>query len=450
MRDRGRTAPRARGRLGEQRDPGALGERRQDGAEPRVALRAAGDDAPRAGAAPARPRGRRRARGPARRSGRGRVTHGRPPARPPPPGSSAGSGPSSTSGSRSEKFRCTGPGPALERGPAGPAGELAQPADPLGRRRLVVDLEEPLGGAAVELDLVDRLAGAELAQLGRPVGGEDEQRHARLVRLDHRRRVVRRGRARRAGQGDRAPASPWRARARRTPPLRSSRCDVARRRASRASESTSGVEREPGRRARLAHAAADELVHERAQVQVRVDRCHRSRRTWPTWSSSTASPRRGGAGSRSPMRWRDGTDRSRRTCPATATSRSAGRPRSRPATRTCARCGRGPFTLAGYSMGGRIALHAALSLGARRRAARPDRREPGDRRPGRARRPRGRGRGARRPDRGDRGRGVRARVGRRSRCSPGCRAGWPSSPTRTGCATPRRASPPRCAGWARA
>ncbi len=39
-----------------------------------------------------------------------RVTHGRPPARPPPPGSSAASGASSTSGSRSEKFRWTGPG----------------------------------------------------------------------------------------------------------------------------------------------------------------------------------------------------------------------------------------------------------------------------------------------------------------------------------------------------
>ena len=38
---------------------------------------------------------------------RGRVTHGRPPAR---PLSSSGSGPSGTSGSRSAKFRCTGPG----------------------------------------------------------------------------------------------------------------------------------------------------------------------------------------------------------------------------------------------------------------------------------------------------------------------------------------------------
>jgi hypothetical protein len=48
--------------------------------------------------------------GPAAAGDRGRVTHGRPPARPPPPGSSAVSGASSTSGSRSEKFRCTGPG----------------------------------------------------------------------------------------------------------------------------------------------------------------------------------------------------------------------------------------------------------------------------------------------------------------------------------------------------
>ena len=36
----------------------------------------------------------------------------------------------------------------------------------------VADLEEPLGGAAVELELVDRLPGADLAQLGRAVGGQ--------------------------------------------------------------------------------------------------------------------------------------------------------------------------------------------------------------------------------------------------------------------------------------
>ena len=154
--------------------------------------------------------------------------------------------PSSTSGSRSEKFRCTGPGPAVERGPEGAAGEPAQPAHPLGRRRVVVDLDEPLRGAAVELDLVDRLAGADVAQLRRAVGGEHEQRHARLVRLDHRGRVVRRRGSRRARERHRQPARLGQARARRSPPQRSSMCDVERSRGSRASESTSGVEREPG------------------------------------------------------------------------------------------------------------------------------------------------------------------------------------------------------------
>ena len=111
VRDRGRAAARARRRLGQQRH--ARRARRTRPARRRAAGRA--------------PRGRRRRAARGRRSELagervdergvrprrvrpGRVTHGRPPARPPPPGSSAGSGASSTSGSRSEKFRCTGPG----------------------------------------------------------------------------------------------------------------------------------------------------------------------------------------------------------------------------------------------------------------------------------------------------------------------------------------------------
>ena len=48
----------------------------------------------------------------------------------------------------------------------------------LARARLVVaHLHEPLGRAAVELELVDRLPGADVAQLRRAVGGEHEQRH---------------------------------------------------------------------------------------------------------------------------------------------------------------------------------------------------------------------------------------------------------------------------------
>ena len=53
------------------------------------------------------------------------------------------------------------------------------------------------------------------------------------------------------------------------------------------------------------------------------------------------------------------------------------------------------FTLVGYSMGGRIALHAALALAPRVQRLGADRRKPGHRRPGRASRPPRRRRGAR-------------------------------------------------------
>ena len=95
------------------------------------------------------------------------------------------------------------------------------------RRRLVrADLEEPLDRVAVELELVDRLPGADVAQLGRPVGGQHDQRDAAP-------RAPRSPRAgscaaavpRRAGQRRRARRSPWRCRARRTPAPRSSTCD---------------------------------------------------------------------------------------------------------------------------------------------------------------------------------------------------------------------------------
>ena len=102
------------------------------------------------------------------------------------------------------------------------------------------------------------------------------------------------------------------------------------------------------------------------------------------------------------------------------------RPRGRPSFdrlrgATCARSRR-PFTLAGYSMGGRIALHARAarsrsgSRGSCSIGASPGLADAGER----ARAARGR-RGARRPDRGDRRRGVRRASGRRSRCSPASR-----------------------------
>jgi hypothetical protein len=72
----------------------------------------------------------------------------------------------------------------------GAEGELAHPAQPLGRGAVRADLEEPLRRAAVELELVDGLPGPDLAQLGRAIGGEHDQRDARLVGLDHRGEVV--------------------------------------------------------------------------------------------------------------------------------------------------------------------------------------------------------------------------------------------------------------------
>ena len=104
------------------------------------------------------------------------------------------------SGSRKREVQVHRPGPPVDRGPERAAGELAQPLHARRAGGVVVDLEVPLGGAAVELDLVDRLPGADVAQLRRAVGGQHEHRHARLVRLDHRGRVVGGGGARGAGQ----------------------------------------------------------------------------------------------------------------------------------------------------------------------------------------------------------------------------------------------------------
>ena len=106
MGDGRRAAAGAGQRVGQQRDARAVGERGQRGAERGIALGAAGDDhGVRARLElGAQPVDSARGGSPA---ARGRVTHGRPPAR---PLSSSGSGPSGTSGSRSAKFRWTGPG----------------------------------------------------------------------------------------------------------------------------------------------------------------------------------------------------------------------------------------------------------------------------------------------------------------------------------------------------
>ena len=98
-----------------------------------------------------------------------------------------------------------GSGALAARERARAAGQRADPGDPLGRRLVVADLEEPAHGVAVELDLVDRLPGADLAQLRRAVGGQHDQRDPRLARLDHGRGEVGRGGPRGAGERDRPP-----------------------------------------------------------------------------------------------------------------------------------------------------------------------------------------------------------------------------------------------------
>ena len=72
---------------------------------------------------------------------------------------------------------------------------------------------------AVELELVDGLPGAGVAQLGRAVGGQHDQRHARLVGLDDSGEEVGRGGAGRARDGHRTARSPSRSRAPGTRPI---------------------------------------------------------------------------------------------------------------------------------------------------------------------------------------------------------------------------------------
>ena len=139
-------------------------------------------------------RARRRRSARAARCGRARVTHGRPSGAPAAAGLVVGQRLVEHERLAQREVQVHRARTAVERGPERAAGERAHPAHPLGRRRVSSTSQEPLGRVAVELDLVDRLPGADVAQLGRPVGGEHDQRHARLVRLDHRRRVVRRRR----------------------------------------------------------------------------------------------------------------------------------------------------------------------------------------------------------------------------------------------------------------
>ena len=63
----------------------------------------------------------------------------------------------------------------------------------LSSRPLTGDREicRPTGGRTIDLDLVNRLRRTPVSQLRGAVCGADDHRHARVVRFDNRRKVVR-------------------------------------------------------------------------------------------------------------------------------------------------------------------------------------------------------------------------------------------------------------------
>src|ERR1700722_19409827 len=65
-----------------------------------------------------------------------------------------------------------GTGSTARRRPVGAAGKRAYPAQALGCRLGNAELDEPFDGVPVELDLVDRLPGTDVAQLRWAVGRE--------------------------------------------------------------------------------------------------------------------------------------------------------------------------------------------------------------------------------------------------------------------------------------
>jgi hypothetical protein len=153
------------------------------------------------------------------------------------------------SGSRSGRFRWTGPGRPFERirrgdgsGPGPPIGRGPSRPGAFFHQR---QLGEPLRVAAVQMVLVDRLRRAAIPQLRRPVGGQHDQRNPSQRSLDDGRREVDGGRARRREQDHRAARRPGDAKGEepgRTLVDEHPHPDSAWAR----SASASGVEREPG------------------------------------------------------------------------------------------------------------------------------------------------------------------------------------------------------------
>ena len=230
-----------RERVGHDRVAGRGGEARQGRRERRVVLRS-GDDRARARRRPdaggqVGDLGRRERRaGPASTRGRRLVSAARGP-----------SGPSGTSGSRNGSVEVDRARRARER-PSRPPG-------PRRRGRGAASRPPPSSSGSSanhfawrpeEADLVDRLGRAPVAQLGRPVGRQEDQRHAPERRLDDGRQEVGRGGARgrqRRRPGRRAAFASPRAK---KPALRSSRSTRTRMPGCARRASASGVEREPG------------------------------------------------------------------------------------------------------------------------------------------------------------------------------------------------------------
>ena len=201
----------------------------------RAAIRSASSSSSAASAAAGRGRPRSAAarRGPRAPAGRVAVTS-----------LSAGSGPAARA-----RRRSGAPGPAAARRARRRRRGRRPSGSGAGRRRRPRGCRPRRTSApriAVELELVDRLAGADPAQLRRPVGGEHDQRHAGLVGLDDGGVEVGRRRARGAEDRRRRARSPAPRRARRSRRERSSRPRPASIAGWRHSASASGVEREPG------------------------------------------------------------------------------------------------------------------------------------------------------------------------------------------------------------
>ena len=239
--------------------------------------------------------------------------------------------------------------------------------------RRELDLEEPLRRAAVELQLVDRLAGAVLAQLGGPVRGQQQQRHARLARLDRRGQQLGRGRARRAGDRHRQAARLGEAE---REEARAALVDVrvaAQPRLAHEREHERGAAR-ARRGARRAHPAARQLVDERPQQEVGVGRGGHTICAVPETLvllhgfSGTRRAWDGVAARLDPERYRP------LALDLPGHGEHAGASGAPITFAACAELvlAQAPerFTLCGYSLGGRVALHVALAAPERVRAAR--------------------------------------------------------------------------------